>query len=329
MMKQFFRIFLAVLALSSLAAPAMADPAPLEQARTLFREGRFDQARTQLRQARRQAAAEADIPYYLGRIALHHHRRARAVELLKQAVARNGGRAEYQYWLGRAYGERAKHASIFQRAYFATQTKKKFQKAIATDPDHLHARVALVMYSLRAPGLLGGSREEAEAQTEAVARRSRVAGIRARGLLLEQDGRAEKALALYRRAIELAPERDRPYRWLAGLLRDQGRYEEAFTVYRDRMEAEAPDWAAFYEFARTAHESGKRLAEAEQKLYAYLEHGSAPEHPSVADALVLLARLLEEQDRTGQARTVLLNALKRAPGHPRAAGLLEQVKAGL
>ncbi|MFB6260832.1 MAG: hypothetical protein ABEJ96_01140, partial [Thiohalorhabdaceae bacterium] len=59
------------------------------------------------RGARNQASDKAAITYYLGRIALHNHERAKAVELLQQAVEKARDRADYHYWLGRAYGERA------------------------------------------------------------------------------------------------------------------------------------------------------------------------------------------------------------------------------
>lgn len=329
MMKRISRILPVFFALCLLPTTALAESDSLDRARTLFQAGDFDQARTQLAEVRSEAGDRTEALYYLGRIALHNHERAKAVDLLQKAVDKDSQQAAYHYWLGRAYGERAKHANVFQRAYFAGKTKEHFEKAVDADPDHIHARVALVMYTLRAPRVLGGSREEAETQAEAVAQRNRVAGLRARGLLHEQAGNPGKALALYRKATEIAPERDRPHRWLAGLLREQGRYEEALAVYEDRMNADQPDRAALYEFARTAEETGRRLTEAEESLQAYLEQGSAPEHPSRADALVMLGQVLEAQGRIGRARTALRSALNRAPQHPRAEEILAPLKAGL
>ncbi|MEF8794414.1 tetratricopeptide repeat protein [Thiohalorhabdus sp.] len=316
-------------ALFLLPAPTQAGSGSLDQARTLFQQGKFKQAQARLKEARSHSADKSTIPYYLGRIALHNHERARAVDLLQQAVEKAGDQADHHYWLGRAYGERAKHANIFQRAYFASHTKKEFKKAVEADPDHVHARVALVMYTLQAPGVLGGSRAEAEAQAKAVAQRNQVAGLRARGLLQEQAGNPDKALSLYREATRIAPDRNPPHRWLAGLLRNQGRYQEAFAVYEDRMNADQPDRVAFYEFALTAEKANRRLEEAEERLHTYLERGSAPEQPSRADALVLLGQVLEKQGRIGRARTALRNALNRAPEHPRAEAVLEPLKAGL
>lgn len=308
---------LPAVALMLLALPAHSDP--LEEARSLFRDGQFAQAKTRLAAVDEGGPGRAESLYYRGRIALHNHERGRAVDLLDKAVSRQPDRADFHYWLGRAYGERARHANIFKRVYFALQTKDQFRKAVAADPDHLHSRVALVMYYLRAPGFMGGSREEAEHQVEEVARRNRVAGLLARGMLFEETDRPDRALALYRQATEQAPQHDRPYRWLGRLLREEGRYREAFAVYADRMQAEEPDWAAYYEFALTAYRSGQLLEQAQHRLRRYLDHGSAPEHPSRADALILLGQILEKQERTRQARMAFHDALEQAPHHPEAA----------
>lgn len=328
-MKVIHRALLPFLLFAAFPVHPQPQSGPLDGAREHFRAGRFDQAQDRLREVRRQGPDKAEAAYLLGRIALHRHREAKAADRLQEAVSLKEKEARYHYWLGRAYGERAKHTNIFQRAYYATQTKKQFEKALEADPGHLHARVALVMYTLRAPGFLGGSRQEAEAQTREVARRSRIAGLRCRGLLLEQVGKPRRALALYRKAVEEAPESHRPHRWLAGLLREMDRHEEAFAVYERRMGASSPDWAAYYEHARTALETGKNLERAEQALRTYLDHGSAPEYPARSDARFLLGQVLKEQGRGQEARAAFRRALRLAPDHPQADEAREHVKASI
>jgi len=321
--------FLLLLLTLFLAPPAAAAaptlPPPLQKAVSLFEQGRFDAAQTRL-EGRTDSAVAA---YYLGRIALRRFDPYQAVDLLSRAVKGDGDNADYHYWLGRAYGRLAKRANIFQRAYYAGKTKDEFQRAVTLDPHHLFARVALLMYDLKAPGFLGGSRKEAEHQAEVVARQNPVAGLRARGLIHEQDEHFGKALADYRRAAKMAPAHDRPHRWLAGLQRRLGHFDKAFAIYERRMERKNPDWAARVGYARTALAADEHLEQAERHLRAYIAHNPGPEQPARAEARFLLGKVLQKEGRLRPALEAFRTALREAPHHPKARDALEAVRASL
>ncbi len=307
-----------ILALLLGGTAAASGPADLESARSLFQEGQFDRARTEFQRIREEQPRAAEPAYFLGRIALRRHNVRKARELLREAADRPAGKARHHYWLGRANAVLAKRVGLFSRAQYATEVKAQLEQALEMDPDHIHARVALVAYLLKAPGFLGGSREQAQDHIEELAGRSQLAALRCRGLLLEEAGERGRALALYRKAAEIAPERDRPHRWVAGTLREQGRYAQAFSLYQKRMTAPDPDLRAHYQFAQTAKESSKRLSRAEQALRDYLAQGPTPEAPSRADARILLGQILEKQDREEEAQAMFGQALSRAPNHPEA-----------
>lgn len=315
---------------AALAAPAPASPgSALEAGRTLFQQGEFDRARSRLQRFRKAHPDRAEPAFYLGRIALRRHNLEKAVSLLREASSLREGRARYHYWLGRANAERARHASVFKRAGYARRARAELQEALDRKPSHLPARVALVMYYLRAPDFLGGSLEKARQHIRELSRRSRLAALRARGALMKQQERYDRALAVYRQAVEEGPGRNRPYRWLAGLHRELENYERALSIYRERMSAASPDWEAFYGLARTALEAGRRLEEAEKALRRYLAHGPPPGAPSRSDARFLLGRILRQQGRSDEARVAFRKAMERAPNHPKAEEIRVSTRASI
>ncbi|HEX8151940.1 MAG TPA: hypothetical protein VF698_02390, partial [Thermoanaerobaculia bacterium] len=54
--------------------------------------------------------------------------------------------AEYQYWLGSAYGREAQKVSMLKAAGLAKKTKAAFERAVQLDPKYVTARMALVEY---------------------------------------------------------------------------------------------------------------------------------------------------------------------------------------
>jgi len=87
------------------------------------------------------------------------------------AVQRAGQNSDYHLWLGRAYGEKARRASVLQQPVLAIKVKEYFEKAVALNPDNLAARSDLREYYLEAPIILGGSQEKAREQAEEIRKR--------------------------------------------------------------------------------------------------------------------------------------------------------------
>ena len=119
-------------------------------------------------------AAHPDDPagmFYLGRVAFSAAQYDEAIKWFAQAVQRAGQNSDYHLWLGRAYGEKARRASVLQQPVLAIKVKAYFEKAVALNPDNLAARSDLREYYLAAPGVLGGSPEKAREQAEEIRKR--------------------------------------------------------------------------------------------------------------------------------------------------------------
>lgn len=120
------------------------------------------------------AAAHPDDPagmFYLGRVAFSAAQYDEAIKWFAQAVQRARQNSDYHLWLGRAYGEKARRASVLQQPVLAIKVKEYFEKAVALNPDNLAARSDLREYYLEAPIILGGSQEKAREQAEEIRKR--------------------------------------------------------------------------------------------------------------------------------------------------------------
>jgi tetratricopeptide (TPR) repeat protein len=74
----------------------------------------------------------------------------------------------YQLWLGRIYGEKADRAGFLSAAGLVKKVRVSFERAVELDPKNLEARTDLAEFYLEAPGVVGGGKDKARAQADAL-----------------------------------------------------------------------------------------------------------------------------------------------------------------
>jgi tetratricopeptide (TPR) repeat protein len=74
----------------------------------------------------------------------------------------------YALWLGRIYGKKAEHAGFVSGPGLAKKVRTSFERAVELDPDNWEARTDLAEFYLEAPGIVGGGKEKARQQAEAL-----------------------------------------------------------------------------------------------------------------------------------------------------------------
>jgi tetratricopeptide (TPR) repeat protein len=121
---------------------------------------------------------EAIGAFYLGRTLFEQQQYEQALEWLEKAVLLDSTNSAYHLWLGRAYGYSAQRASILWQFSLARKVKIHFEKAVELDADNIDARADLTEYYLKAPRILGGGKEKAEAQAHEISRRNLQEGLR-------------------------------------------------------------------------------------------------------------------------------------------------------
>ena len=162
-----------------------------------------------------------------------------AVALAEKAAKEDPKSSPLALWLGRAYGQKARKASILTQLSWAKKCKGAFERSVRLDPDNLDARSDLISYLVNAPGLAGGDKDEARRQADEIRKRDAVRGHLVWGFILEAGKELPKAEAEYRSAAESegaeAAVRARAFWHLGLVLKKQGKTEDARVALREAV----------------------------------------------------------------------------------------------
>lgn len=238
----------------------------------------------------------------------------RAVELGEALVERTPDDSTAWLWLGRAYGQQALEASILRKAGYASSCREAFEKAVELDPANASAQWDLMQFYLNAPGFMGGGRDKADAQREALRAIHPVWGHLADAQL---SWRADEDLAAaerhYRAALALMPREDRARVGLSSLLQQQERWDEARAYWDAAVAADATDLVAVYQQGRLSAVTGSELDAGEQAMRRILAADPLPESLSRAATHWRLGQILDKLGRREDAVAALAEAVRLDP----------------
>jgi tetratricopeptide (TPR) repeat protein len=261
------------------ARPAMADEGP-PRAAQLLADQRYREAKEVLEKAVRADGNDAAARYHLGRTYLALCAYDDAIEHMKQAVWLVQDKALYHFWLGRAYGEKAKRANPFKQASLAGKVRKEFERAVALEPRNVDARNALGNFYAQAPSFMGGGTKKTRVQAKALTELDALRGKLLYARIDEQGKETARAFSLYK-------ELEQQYATSAGaavfygaygqFLRRQKRYDEAIKAFTKQLELQPRNLSARLRLA-AVYEAVDRLqdAESEYKKVAAVSLGCVP-----------------------------------------------------
>lgn len=108
----------------------------------------------------------------------------------------------YFDWLGRIYGEKADRSSFLAAASLVGKVRTAFERAVALDPKNWEARVDLGEFYAEAPGVVGGGKDKARGQADALMSFKPAMAYWVRARIDEKDKDKAAAERDYRAAIE-------------------------------------------------------------------------------------------------------------------------------
>src|SRR4051812_7438168 len=149
----------------------------------------------------------------------------KASEVYEQAVAADPSNAEYEHWLGKAYGRRAETSSPFTAPGLASKARQHFEKAVDLNPQDKEAIGDLFEYYVQAPGFLGGGLDKASRLAEKMVALDPAEGYWAQARIAEKRKDFGKAEEHLRRAMDAAPMQVGRVVDLAKFLSKQGKIE--------------------------------------------------------------------------------------------------------
>jgi tetratricopeptide (TPR) repeat protein len=234
-----------------------------------------------------------------------------AVNYAQRAVKQAPDCSDSHLWLGRAYGLKAEKS---RSLILARKSREEFLAAVRLNPDNLLARRDLMDFYLQAPWFLGGSKDKAWAQAEAIASRNAIEGYLAHADYWRENNDPTRAAQAYQEVLKLRPQRVGAYFQIADFYeanRD-GRQLETVVQAASLVEPNDPRLAYYRGVARVLE--GRQLPEAEQYFKEYLARApQRDDFPPHAAAHDYLARIYERSGKRQEAVQQYKAALHLSP----------------
>lgn len=311
-----------------LAAPAPSDlPALLRVAQREFDSGNYAKAIASLQPAVAENSVSGEVYYWLGRCYYELRQYDAAIQQGEKSVALDVKNSLYHEWLARAYGGKADADKSF---FLARKVKKELQTAVQLNPSNIAARADLEDFCLQAPWIVGGNKDEAHDQANAIAAIDPIEGHIATGrYLLNGMKRSDLAENEFQLVLTAQPKKLEPYLEVAGFFMEQNKPAEMRMAIDGAAQVSPAD--PRLEFYRGVADvlSGTELQQGEQNLKSYV--ATAPDRsdwPPRAAAREWLGRLYEGQGKPAEAAEQYRAALQLDPARKQAQARLQKLEKG-
>ena len=289
-----------------------------------FQTGAYSAAIATLTSILSHSQNSAAANYWLGRCYYELRDYDRAIAHAEQSTQLDPNNSVYHDWLGRAYGGKADRDRSF---FLARKTKKEFEEAVQLDKKNVVARRDLEEFYLQAPWMLGGSKDAALEQVNAIAAVDPMEGHLGRAVYWRDAKKLDQAEAEYAAVLQLKPNRVEPYFEVASFYADMGdaaKMEQAIAAAA--LVAENDQRLSYYRGVADVI-AATRMSEAERYLKSYI--ASAPDRsdwPSHAAAREWLGQLYEKLGQRMEAAEQYRAALQLDPGMKSARERLAQLE---
>jgi tetratricopeptide (TPR) repeat protein len=264
------------------------------------------------------------VQYWIGRSYYELRDYDNAITAAEKSVELDAKNSLYHEWLGRIYGGKADRDRSFS---YARKVKKEFEEAVRLNPSNTDARRDLEQYSMEAPWVVGGSKDEAKEQVTAIEAIDPVEGHLARAAYDLDAKKPELAEKEYRDVLAAKPKKAEPYFDVLNFFIHQNKPAEVEAVIQAAalVSPNDPRFAYYRGVSRVL--SGSDLPRGEEYLKSYL--ASSPDRsdwPSHAAAREWLGRLYEAEGKRAEAAEQYRAALQLDPGRKEAKSRLEKLE---
>jgi tetratricopeptide (TPR) repeat protein len=262
---------------------------PVAGGRAQFEAGNYKTALNTLTSALGIFPNDPSLHYWIARTDYELRNYDEAINHAEVAVKLAPQNAEYNRWLGRAYGAKAEESHSF---FLARKVKQAFEVAVRLAPGNIAARRDLMQYCVEAPWIVGGDKDRAKQEIQAITALDPVEGRLARAAYLTAEKQWKAAETEYLAVLDQHPQHIDAYmevsEFFAGR-KDPSNLERAVDA-ASRVDSRDPR-VDFYR-AVTLILKGTDGPTARQLLTAYI--ASVPEksdYPSHKSATEWMARL--------------------------------------
>ncbi len=198
----------------------------------LIAQRKYAEAKVFFESAIKTNGKNAEAHYQLARVLLSQGNSDDAEDQIDEALEINESNALYHFMRGRILGDRAQKANIFKQGILAPKVKNAFLRAVELDPALVEARVGLYNYYIMAPGIMGGSDEEALKQANEVVKLNFVRGHILLANFYERKKDLTQAEAEYKKVIDADPKKTNGYKALGYFYIKQNNFDQAVVQFK-------------------------------------------------------------------------------------------------
>ncbi len=276
-----------LVALSSLASAT-------EPAKELLDAGRVDEAIQVLQQKTGISDSDAESFNLLCRANFMIEDWDRGIAACERARNLDPKKSLYHLWLGRLYGEKAGRVGFFSAAGMAKKVRSSFERAVELDPTSSDARTDLAEFYTEAPDIVGGGKDKARAQSDALMPINPARGHWVLARVAEKDKNPSAAEREYRAAITASHSEARSWLDLANFFRYAKRFDEMEQAIHSLESSTVEHREALMHAADILLKTGRDPALAIRLMRRYLAEGPVEEGPAFK-AHEVLGELIEKQ----------------------------------
>src|ERR1700758_2229784 len=205
-------------------------------------------------------------------------------------------------WLGRIYGEKADRAGFLSAAGLGKKSRSAFERAVELDPRNWEARKDLAEFYFSAPGIVGGGKDKAQQQAEAIRALNPAAAVWVEGQIAEKNKDYSTAERQYRAAIAATHSGVWAWTELAIFFRHINRLDDMEKALHEVETAPVDHHEALMDAASLSMRTGRDPALGIRLLRRYFSVGPVEEGPAFK-AHEYWGQLLERQgDHRGAAQ---------------------------
>jgi len=353
-LRQFSAAVLAVIILRPLSAwqgraRASTPDSQSAEAEALIHSGHWKRARAILEPPVKAHPQDPRGCYLLAEVKMSFKDFDGALPLAQHAVDLDGKNSDYHLKLGQVFGEMAARASFLAAGSLAGKFRKEVEIAIDLDGKNLDALDSMMQFKFQAPGLMGGSKEEARALADKITLLNPSEGYLAHAELAELEKNPAQMEAFFLKAVQANPNnygaltaiasfytqsphtnfdealknassalrldatKIGAYWIMARVFALQGRWDELEQILTTSEKNIPDDLRPIYAAARALLQIGKELPRAESYAKKYLSQEPEGDEPDNAEAHRLLGLIFEKEGRNAEARAEIQTALQLRP----------------
>jgi tetratricopeptide (TPR) repeat protein len=267
----------------------------------LLASGHVDEAVQLLEQQVRQAPNDAAGYNLLCRAYFMMEEWDRGISNCERARDLNPQSSFHYVWLGRIYGEKAARAGFLSAAGLGKKSRSAFERAVELDPRNWEARKDLAEFYFSAPGIVGGGKDKAQQQAEAIRALNPAAAVWVDAQIAEKNKDYSAAERQYRAAIAATHSGVWAWTELAIFFRHINRLDDMEKALHEVETAPVDHHEALMDAASLLMRTGRDSALGIRLLRRYFSVGPVEEGPAFK-AHEYWGQLLERQgDHRGAA----------------------------